>query len=597
MRKALTLILSLLFLVNIAYGAEFSAKEGYDWLLSKSVNGSVENDVSATAWTALAFDGVQWDMEAEDALNWIFSQQSDNYCFPNSMCLVEDTAMALIAMNNLQRLDNATEIANNLKESMRASSVDGKWAIEVSPLTTSIGSGECTISWQTGDNVEEKTVRYDQGKFPDCQNSFLLDIEHCVKPGLLTRYPGISIRVDCSNIEGDKVISLVYLKDATYHLLESVEGSTAEITVNNGCFGLGQADTSCRIVPTLYANWALNEAGENINNRIYLMDKYDENDAEQNALLAIITKDKEYLDKLKSLQIIDGSFGRSVATTALAVLALKQDETSYSDSITLATDWLKRKQKEDGSLGNAKDTAMALYAAFTGKAINAPPSEIPSEPMPNDELCNYDGVCDSYLGEDEVTCPDDCPEPEIQRTDICDENGICDVEYDENSLNCQDCYCGDDICDDAEDEDGCPEDCGQDEVSSDEQIDSEDLCNYDGICDPDAGEDDVNCPTDCVSEGGSSLGLIIGIILVLSVVIGGYIAFKKGLFKPKKPVSPYAKPGYKFQPKGPIIPSSLQKKPAASKPLTRSFGTMKSSGKKNDELAKSIEEAKKLLGK
>ncbi len=594
MKKTSLLTLLVLFILTIsaANAAEFSKEEAYNWLSAQSQDGAIEDDVSSTAYAVLAFNNAGVLNKAEESLNWIFSQQSQDYCFPNADCKTKDTSLALVAMNDMVREDNVTQIEAKLKDMMSSTSLGGMWAIEVSPLSTEI-SGECTISWFISDEEEQKTFTVDNGRFPECGNSYFLDIDECIKSNLLDNYPGITLTVDCLDVEGSKTISLIYKNDNNFYILDSQETDKADLVVNNGCFGLASGDISCRMDPTLYVALAAQRIGSNINNNLYLAEKFDEDNVFQNAILALVKGESVYLENLKTLQKSDGSFNRDVHDTSLAILALKEDSTTYAEEIDAAKEWLMGKQQDDGSLGNAEETALALYAAFSDEAVDVIDS------TDSDVECG-DGYCNEMAGEDSDVCPEDCAEEEedtdTEESDVCVVNGKCESEFGENYENCpDDCFCGDGVCDDLEDEEGsCEEDC--------DFVVEEAVCG-DGICEDDENTD--NCPEDCEivtdDDDGSSLGTWIIVLLILLILGGGgYYAYKKGLFttSKKKPAGgPFSKSGYNFKPRPPVTPSSMKTaKNIPKKSYPKGIG--KSAGsKKDDELEKSLDEARKLLKK
>jgi len=459
---------------------------------------------------------------------------------------------------------------------------------------TTESSGECTISWFVRENEEETTVTVNNGRFPVCQNSYFLNIDsNCVKLNLLRNNPGITLTVDCTDLEGSKTISLIYKNANNYYILSSEEADKVDVVVNNGCFGLGPGDTGCRKEVSLYVAWAAGLINSEINMNMYLAEKYDENSVTDNALLYLATRDMAYLPVLGNLQKADGSFERSVMETSLAVLALKDDSVTYTEEISMAVEWLKTKQKDDGSLGSVTETAIALYAAFSEEDVSGVVVDDGDEVADGEFDCG-DGYCDEIAGEDVDTCPEDCVEEDyIPDDEICQVNGICETDYGENKDNCaDDCYCGDGECDDVEDLEGsCPDDC--------EFVAGEEFCG-DGVCE--GSEDESNCPDDCeeiamvTDEEETGIGTwIIVFIIIIGIAGGGYYAYKKGIFtKPKKPVSPFARPGYSFKPRPPTTPSTLKTRPIARPGLRPSFPR---TTKKDDELKKSLEEAKKLLRK
>jgi len=594
MKKTRLLALLVLFILAVSSvsATEFSTQNAYNWLVSQSVDGGLEDDVAATTWSILAFNNAGLSNKAEESLNWIFSEQSNDYCFPSSSCKTKDTAMALIAMNEMAREDNVTYIEEKLLKMMVGSSLGGIWAIEVSPLTTEI-SGECTISWFVGDNEETKTFTVDNGKFPQCSNSYFLDIDRCVKSNLLQNNPGITLTVDCLEVEGAKTISLIYQNDNNFYVLDSQETDRADLVVNNGCYGLAAGDLTCRPEATLYVAWAAELIGSELDNSLYLAEKYEEDNVMHNALLYLSKKDSLYLTQLDSLQKADGSFNRNIMDTALAIIAMKDDSLTYSEQISSATEWLKTKQKEDGSLGTVTETAASLYAAFGSEDVDI------IDTIDDVEVECGDDICDWLAGEDEDICPEDCLYEDVDVTptsDVCVVNEICESDLGETYENCEDdCYCGDGACDDVEDLEGsCPEDCDFGNTRT------EAVCG-DGFCEGD--EDESNCPDDCqvqeADEDGSGIGTFIIILLILLILGGGgYYAYKKGLFsKGNKPAGPFNKSGYNFKPRTPVTPSTMNTtKPTTGYKIPTGIARNKPV-KQDDELSKSLAEARKLLKK
>ena len=106
-----------------------------------------------------------------------------------------------------------------------------------------------------------------------------------------------------------------------------------------------------------------------------------------------------------------------------------------------------------------------------------------------------DGDCDKSLDESVFTCPEDCPV-----SSRCG-NGRCERILGEHKTCPRDCdeddepkTCGDGVCDPeaGEDEETCAADCGSEPPP-------EEGCG-DGVCDPEAGEDEETCAADCGSE-------------------------------------------------------------------------------------------------
>ena len=74
------------------------------------------------------------------------------------------------------------------------------------------------------------------------------------------------------------------------------------------------------------------------------------------------------------------------------------------------------------------------------------------------DLCNDNGVCESNKDENHLSCPNDCVSG--TKDNYCDRvlDGICDVDCAIKELDI-DCTCGNNICDERENEKTCKADC------------------------------------------------------------------------------------------------------------------------------------------
>ncbi len=115
-------------------------------------------------------------------------------------------------------------------------------------------------------------------------------------------------------------------------------------------------------------------------------------------------------------------------------------------------------------------------------------------------VCNFDGVCDSDVGEDSKQCPSDCQES----IGPCNNNGRCDAVDGETSS-------------------GCPNDCP---VKTEEEV----KCGN-KICD--ATEDSSSCPQDCEKKRSSLIWWILIFIVLIIVAFLIYYYKKLGKKKPK----------------------------------------------------------------
>ncbi|MDP1760284.1 MAG: hypothetical protein Q8L01_02435, partial [Candidatus Woesebacteria bacterium] len=523
-------------------------------------------------------------------------------------CRTKDTAMALIAFNTLSK-ENLDPSVDWIKGSLVSSNAAGSWLLEV----TTENSGACKLSYEFRNQTQEVVVQVEKGKFPTCGNSNFYDLNNCMANNVIRNNPSLDLTVDCSALTGQSIISLVYKVQNTFYILSSTVANSALVKVSNGCFGRARGD-ACDKVSTMYANWALKALKSDVDTTMYVRSVYDKLSLEDNALLYLTSKDPTLAQQVKTLQLPDGSWERSVQKTSLALIVLNDDPVAYEREITKAKSWLATRQRADGSLnGNALDTAMALYSIGEIGGTPLEPGTCTDGVQNQDErgvdcggacteddccsnnvlddqeegtdcgglctrectaeetVCNNDNSCDRFAGESESNCPNDCQTTSSE----CVVNADCESSLGETAVNCpDDCSCGDSVCDNSESPDSCSQDCGGEEPSP-----------------------DVVPPVAKPAAKKSNLGTIIIILLVLGILgAGGYFAYKRGLLKfPSSGSKPQAGSRPEYKP----FTSRLQQQPQRqAQPARQAAPAQKSVGRStDDELEKSLEEAKKLLRK
>ncbi len=599
--KLKALIPLLMILLAFSVNAEFSAQKGFDWLISKGVNGNYNNDLTTTVFATLAYKDSGLNSEAQKGLAWIKSQEDlTSHCFPKGSCRVKDTALSYLVLNSFGEQASSTE--SWLKNALSSATTGGNWWLQVA----TDNNGTCKISYIKNNVSKEKTITINKGEFEGCAGSqpkTFFDLNTCIEPGLLSSNPLFEFDVDCTNI-GSSIISVIFNTGNTYRIIQEASSTKAKITINNGCYGV-TSKAACNSEVSAYANWALYKADSSINVLPWLQNNYNSNDVSQVALLAYTTTDDSSLNELKTKQKADKSFGDAYQT-AISVLALKQR--GNIEELGNALDWLKSKQGVDGSWNsNIPHTAAALYAGFSSDGAIAPSGGSLGGSSCFDGVRNQgeedvdcggpcapcglsicgDGVCS--VDEDTNSCPKDC----ASQSNVCVINSKCEIDFGENSQNCQaDCFCGDGTCDTTEDPTcsdcaGSAESavCGNDIVESFEQCD---------------GSADTACPGQCQSDctcnledKGSSAWLIIIIIVLLAMAIGVFVMKKMKGNKSmpqdtRKPFTPFSS-----QMEGAKQPQSQPK--AQSFRLASPQQPKKT--KIEEELDRSLAEAKKLLKK
>ncbi len=603
--KLIYVIILVLLLIPLSI-AEIDVDKAFSWLLSKQIDGSYNNNVIDTSAAILALTNSGAVGEAKRSIDYLLTQKNPASCWPRLNCRVKETAFALLALDSANQ--PVEDVIKWLKDAQSSTSTKGKWWLQIANAQ----NGACTINYKKDSTEVTKQLAIEDGKFPSCNNNNWLDLNSCLEPNLLIRYPSMTFDVDCSGINANIIIVLLFNVGNTYTFVENVESSTATVTVDNNCYGLGFKEP-CNYDSTLYASYALSKV-EQPTSLFYLKSNYDSNNPEHSALLSLITGDENFLQDLIKKQRTDGSFDNNVFKTSLAVLALEDKEK--------ATVWLESKQNSDGSFGNVFETSFALLAlspvaelatCFDGiknQGEDGIDCGGPCEKVC--DICNFNDVCDEERGEDVDNCPSDCVEGEnlcrngkqdeneegvdcggpcANECPSCNNDGICEfTTFGETALQCpKDCSCGDNVCDATEKDDlsntYCPQDC------------KEEICNNDGFCDP--GETTENCPKDCAAPSAITeeppekerkfpfVTILIIVVIGLAIVFGIYYFTKKR----KKP---------EFDLFGRFTKEKPREEKILLKPEIPKFPGAKPSLKKSkldEELEKSLEEARKLIKK
>lgn len=547
--------------ITFAQNGNFSIDKSYSWLVGQQdttgcfPKGTCSVDKTSLAVLALSKGG--YATNAEDGAVWLLDQQDTTGCFPKGTCNVKTTALATLALKKSNK--DVTKSIEWLITSEQAAATDaGNWWLQVIA-----DSGTCTLSYEGLTTAQ--TITITDGKFVDCGNNYWFNLKDCVTGTPLKTKPSQKFSIDCGSA-GNPKISLIYNSGNKYYLLKENSGSI-EINVDNGCWGSTKT-TACSYEPTWYASYALKEAGEDISSMIWLRDHYQTNDILYNIFMSLFTDRTLYLEALKALQQQSGSFNNNIQQTSLVILALSKSSSlsGYNDINTKSIDWIKTKQDEDGSWNkDVLDTAYVLY----GLQIT-----------PTGEAICGDGYCD--IDESEISCPKDCKSiRSVVDIEICDDS----IDNDEDGdVDCDDidCYydyaCGKGS--------GFIEEPPEVETDCSDELDNDD----DGLIDC----ADPDCSEDSTCKKSSLLLWVAIIIVIILLVLGGYFAQKKGMLKP---VTNKIGGLFKKKPKKPSTPTakkSLSIPRLQQVPRTRAQSPK--TNKKEDELSKSIREARKLMG-
>ena len=538
--RLIILILSLFVLLSFTVSAD-NLTLSYIWLKDKPITSPFDLGL-----TALAFHGkdqVTFDKKITELSSLKSPTES---CWPASKCTTEDTALAIMALN-LQGQDITNSI--NWLLSQQHSQLSGDWVLEL--ITQS--SGECKISYKKQNTLQltEFTVKVDQGyvtsakcKTPTTE----FNLGQCLESDLLKSNPSLPVTVTCTNL-GSPGIVINYKEQNTYYLTDALsQDTTKTYTINNGNYG--------DEFSTLFTNLALVDSNRQDLTTLVWMKKTLNQQAQNLALMYLITKDINYANQLVKLQDPQGSFNSNIFNTALAIKALRASQ-QFDQEIEQARSWIESKRLNDGSWNtNIRDTAMVLYGVYSEAAIGDLGTQTQDSQCP--ELIDCDIWSDCSSGLQTRTC---------KNADTCN--------YTQSRV--------------------CPDD----------QETTETLCVKNGRCESDLGETVDNCPLDCQEEltddepddelppeeDEESSGFMLWFILFIFI---GLIIFIAYYFMNKSKTTTF-KPSSKKQPESFNLFSTPQRQPLPEAQFKTQ--TKESSSKLELDLEKSLREAKKLLGK
>jgi hypothetical protein len=583
----ITIFLVMLSLLSLAVTAEnetqgFDPSESFNWLIKHCEAGHCKDstsDIMATSFYAMAMKSSGYSNSyGQAAIDYLIDQKDDkNECFPKSRCKVKETAFALWALSNYG--EDITGIEDYIKDELAAGLKENWWL----QIITNAENKTCTIGYPYEGALEQEEVIVDKGTFPDCQvgqPETYFDLNDCLKTNLLNLNPAIELTIDCSNIGSGTKIVIIYNTGTEFYLTEEATTSKYQTQIENACHTLNGA---CDKDTSLWANWILSTKRSDLSTNLYLFTEYDNLAPIDTSLLYLSTQDNEkqnkYIEELKNIQRLDGSFNTNDFQTAMAIMALHAS--ASTEEVSEAIKYLESSVRSDGSWGGSVlTTAATLYTAFSGASVTINPMPIGSE-VPNSATCG-DGYCD--VTESSYSCPDDCKEDEI-----CVVNNKCETEFGENTEN-------------------CPLDCAANTPKETQETCGNDMMEGYEECD---GFDDSNCSqgyyctSQCVCapefepiKEDKGFGWLISAILILVLIVVAYLFYNKHQKNNSKTIKPFSTGPdfFKSKPRSPGRGFSNSKKqyPAAR---SSSRKVAPKNTRSELELEKSIKEAQKLLGK
>lgn len=207
MKKLILPILFLLVIFSLNVSARrvenFSASDGYDWLLSQGKKGSYNDDIVDTAAAFLAISAAGGSGVAEK--DFLVSQENELKCWPLTNCKTKDTAFSVLALYKSGDTTYTNDAAAWMKTAQKPTLTGGNWWLEIDTPDT----GTCKITYTKKDKEFSKDVKVEAGKFPDCGKGTFFDLKSCLEPNLLNNFASLELNVDCSALSSAK-ISIAY---------------------------------------------------------------------------------------------------------------------------------------------------------------------------------------------------------------------------------------------------------------------------------------------------------------------------------------------------------------------------------------------------
>ncbi len=377
-------------------------EKSYECLKDK-VNEKISSDMS-TEQLAFSLLALGYDRAMQDKIKKELDdlKSSSGNCWPKSGCTIRDTALVLLALDNIGQ--NTDKIKSWLLNQTISTS-DLIWYLQID----SNNKTSCTIS-VNGSSSQKVSVGEDKkitGSFGSCfrtgYNGYWLEIQPACY--------GKEIEISCEN---SFVTSLIYKKKAgtgssIYYISSNTNtGNSNDKTlekVNAKCF---KQSSSCNYEGSLWASLALQKKSENIDAFIpYLITMAEDNKRYfPSSFLFAIKGYNEYLGDIVNQQNKLGYWrlseeNRKYYDTALGIFSLYK-ESSSSDKVELAKDWLLSPSisgKEGCLNNNIADIAFLLYASSPKTALKEGATTQKCSDFSNQGYeCMFASSCDNLNG-------------------------------------------------------------------------------------------------------------------------------------------------------------------------------------------------------
>ena len=358
-KRVVTILLFLIFLavfIPVVF-AEDNVDKAYTCLSGKVKDKCSGLTVEEQAFSLLA---LSYDSTIQgQCRSALMDKSKDQECWPKSACTLRETALAILALQNINA-DTSKPEKWLLAQNKTPDELTWYLEIDATEATT------CKIGYDgrnyTVGMANDKKLDTGVGTcLALAQGNYWLQIsQSCINK---------NFQVSCDK---DFITALLYRKTGSdvWHVSSDTKsassGGTTENQVNSLCF---KQNNKCDYEGSLWATLALQKNQDIAPFLPYLIALASDNEKfNAQAFLYILMSSDEYLNAIRSKQISQGfwdltsSYGRYY-DTALSILGLSQ-QSMEEDSATKAKNWLLSVQGSDGCWSSIRDTAFILYAAW-----------------------------------------------------------------------------------------------------------------------------------------------------------------------------------------------------------------------------------------
>ncbi len=609
----LVLLFSVFSITVQAQDNQTKIDKAYEWLVGKASEGW--GSIESNAFSVMALNNFDSSLANQGLQNLLDNSKNDGECWPSTSCRIKDTALAAIALNEL---DSDTSKAKAwLLSRQKLFLEQGNWFLQLH-IFTGENNGTFNVEYVFGEEVRQDTVFIrDDRKVELERASLCFDVLSSKPYWLHIKDLCLQTEFAVSSEEPEWFASLLFVIDSPLTLVPFPKiTSPGTLKITSKCFP-NTPSGSCEYDASMWATYALDLLGEDAQTKAFLESGADANKPLSYALLFLIGGEIDFAGKLAAEQNAQGFWNGAERffRTAIAYLSVRNIALDNLD-LPAARNWLFDNQNDDFSWGSTqkqRDTAAVLFGVFPTGAPLPPPSvqrcvdfgnvccptgDVKVGSQEFSELscvpsfgkkCVAEQDCEVQVEEEEETC--------FSKNGVCCDNAAAGaVTY--GNLDCSFGEICASSCEIEEEEDTCFDvggKCCEEAASGADRYPS-----LNSAC----GGGDV-CVSECkTSKGLGGLVWFLGILVVIAVVVLIFLLRrrKKGKGEPAlpglgriPPLGPPSVPTFRRPPtpRGPPItrPVGPRPVPRPPRPIARPVAKK---GKTEEELEKTLKKLREI---